>query len=185
MTVAVSTVSAVMRGRARTRSVGAVGHRIATEQAHVAQRTENGTAAGRPMLVSVGGRRMSGTAESSERKTRLGVIMEGSSVFGFRVVVVAVQMVIRREARRVFDAAGHTRGGGSPSTSTVVRSILVVAVETGRWVTSVVGTMRGTRVTAFGCVAVARGTSENSGSDSVVVPAVAVVVRATGRRSLT
>lgn len=103
--VAVTVTRVVVDRRAGARSVRTVGHRVAAEQAHVAQRTENGTAAGRPVRLAV--QRVSDSAMSGEGKTRLGVVVQRSGVLGLGGVVVAVQMVVGREARRVLDAAGH------------------------------------------------------------------------------
>lgn len=170
-------VTRVVGGRARTRRVGTVGYRVAAEQAHVAQRTEHRTAAGRPVRVAV--RRVGCETRSGHGKTRLDVVVEGGGMLGFGNVVVAVQVVVGREARRVLDAAWHARRGGSPTAGAVMRTVLVVAVQAGRWMT-----VRGTRVgvATLGGMAIRRGSSENGRGDAIVVLAVAILVRASRRR---
>lgn len=140
VTVAIS-VTAVVHWRARTRWIGTVRHRVPTKQAHVTQGAKHGAAAGSPVRVSLRGER--GGTRAGSRKTGLEVIVQGR-VLRFGSVIVPVQMVIGREAGRVLDAARYARGGRSPTTSAVVRTMLVVAVEAGRRVAAIVGRRRRT-----------------------------------------
>lgn len=169
-------VTRVVHWRAGTRGVGAVGHRVAAHQAHVAQGTKHGTAAGRPVGVAV--RRVGRGARSRERQTRLGIVVERSGVLRLGGVVVTVQVIVGREARRVLHAAWDAGRSGSPSTGTVVGTVLVIAVEAWRRVAAVVGTVRGTRVATLSRVAIRRGSGKDGRGDTVVVLAVAVLVRA-------
>ncbi len=176
-------VAAVEDGGAGTRSVRAVGDGVAAEQAHVAQRAEYGAAARGPVGVAV--RREGRGAGGCERQTRgLGVVVQGSGMLRLGGVVVAVQVVVGREARRVFDAARHAGRGGGPTAGAVVRAVLVVAVEARRRVAAVVAGVGRARIATLGGVAVLGRASEDCRGDAVVVLAVAVLVRAAGRRAL-
>ena len=148
------TVTRVVDWRSWTGSVRTVGHRVATKEAHVAQRTKDGTAAGSPVRVAVSSG-MRCTRGGCERQTGPAeIIVERCGVLGLGGVVVTVKVVIGREARRVLDAAWDAGGSGGPSSGTVMRTVLVVAVEAGRWVAPVVGTVRRAGVTTLGSVSI-------------------------------
>lgn len=155
VTVSVTvSVTRVVDWRSRTGSVRTVGHRVATKEAHVAQRTKDGTAAGSPVRVAMSSG-MRCTRGGCERQTGPAeIIVERCGVIGLGGVVVAVKVVIGREARRVLDAVWDAGRSGGPSSGTVMRTVLVVAVEAGRWVAPVVGTVQRARVTTLGSVSI-------------------------------